>query len=288
MPPIPTGVIGIGSMTATAEFARLGPVAVAEDSWDEPPPPIAAGGRHIGPPSRRLWFAVVGVLMGLGAIAAVPFALSSQPQNSSRAAPDELPTELDVPPSGFVPGLATATTAVPMPTGQAATPAPTLQTTQAQVTVNSASSSTQPAQPTTPAAPPPFAPLTIEAESGQLAGSAWVWNGYPNASGGLIVRNLGNWGGTPGTLTLSGVVFPNQATYTITIYFVHPNGEVNRSAVVTVSGVPSVTVNFTAPNSECCFTQPVSMTIPAGTRSITFENPTSHAPSIDKIVITRG
>jgi hypothetical protein len=129
--------------------------------------------------------------------------------------------------------------------------------------------------------------LTIEAETGQLTGSAWVWDGYPNASGGLIVRNLGNWGGTPGTLTLNEIVFPNEANYTITIHFVHPNGETNRSARVTVSGVPTVTVNFTAPDSSCCFTQAFTINIPAGTRSIKFENPETHSPSIDNVVITR-
>jgi hypothetical protein len=222
-----------------------------------------AEGRRDAQPSRRLWIAVVGVLMGLGAIVAVPFALSSERKADPETAPDQLPTELDVPQSGFVPDPVVAVPpaappAATMPTGHAATPVP-----------------------------PPFKPLTIEAESGVVTGSAWKWDGYPAASGGWIVRNLGNWGGAPGILTLNGIVFPNTASYTFAISFVHPNGEQTRSAQVTVSGVPAKTVNFTASGSDCCATQAVTMKVPAGSHSITIENPTGHAPSIDRIVITR-
>jgi hypothetical protein len=236
-----------------------------------------------------VWLAVVGVLVGLGANAAVPFALSSQREDAPKAAPNQLPTEIDLPPSGFVPDPILSTSEVPLSTGQAATPAPTPKPTQAQVAANATIGppSMQAEQASPPAPPPPFEPLTLEAESGQTSGSAWTWDGYPTASGGLIVRNLGNWGGTPGTVTLNNIVFPNQANYTITIYFVHPNGETNRSALVTVAGLDGVTVNFTAPDSQCCYTTAVTINIPGGTRSITFDNPTDHAPSIDKIVITR-
>ena len=102
-----------------------------------------------------------------------------------------------------------------------------------------------------------------------------------------LVRNLGNWGGTPGTLTLNGIVFPSDGNYTITIYYVHPDGETNRSARGGLRRRPVVTVNFVG-NSNCCLTTAVSIAIPGGTRSITFSNPISHAPSIDKVIISRG
>src|SRR4029077_9982448 len=92
-----------------------------------------------------------------------------------------------------------------------------------------------PPRTSSPPAPPPFAPVTFEGENGTLAGSAGIWDGYPNASGGRVARNLGNWGGTPGTLTITGVNIPSTGAYTITIYFVHIDGEINRAATVTVS-----------------------------------------------------
>jgi hypothetical protein len=268
----------------STDLVRSGPTVLAEDSWDDSAVPVSGGSRQLRMPSRRVWIAIAAVLVGLGSIAAVPFALTSAPEPAAQAEPSLLPTELDEPPPGFVPASAVATTPVPMSTGRGATPAPK-PSSQVPVVVNSSGLPTT--EPNQPAPPPPFEPLTIEAESGDPDGSAWVWDGYPNASGGLIVRNLGDWGGTPGTLTLAGIVFPNQADYTITIHFVHPNGEQNRSATVTVSGVPGVTVNFTAPNSNCCYTQAVTINIPAGTRSITVANPTDHSPSIDRIVIVR-
>jgi hypothetical protein len=274
----------------STDIVRVGPTAVAEDSWDDPALPVLAGvgigGRHVRASSRRVWVVVVAVLIGLGAIAAVPFVLNAGPQRAApQAVPDQLPTELDEPPAGFVPEPIVVKSPEPLSTGRAATPKPTPTQTP---TANANQAAQTTTEPPAPPPPPPFTTLTIEAEGGQLTGSAWVSDGYSaTASGGLIVRNLGNWGGTPGTLTLNGIVFPNQANYTITIHFVHPNGEANRTARVTVSEVPTVMVNFTAQNNGCCFAQAAIINIPAGTRSIRFENPTGHAPSIDKVVITR-
>ena len=271
------------------DIVRAGPTAVAEDSWDDSALPVlvgaGVGGRHVRHSSRRVWVVVVAVLIGLGAIAAVPFVLNAGLQPTPQAVPDQLPTELDEPPDDSVPEPIVVKSPEPLSTGRAATPKPTPTRTP---TANATQAAQTTAEPPAPPPPPPFTTLTIEAESGQLTGSAWVSDGYSaTASGGLIVRNLGNWGGTPGTLTLNATVFPNQANYTITIHFVHPNGEENRTAQVTVSGVATVTVNFTAQNNGCCFAQAVTINIPAGTRSIRFENPTGHAPSIDKVVITR-
>jgi len=260
----------------STDVVRAGPTAIAEDSWDAPPAPVldasSLSGRHARMPSRRTWIALVAVLVGLGAVVGVPFVLSSQPEAgpAAAAAPDESPTELDEPPPGFVPDPTYLQSAAPLSTGGAATPARS-PSTQAQLPNPAAQNTT-----TAPDPPPPFAPLTIEAH---------IWVNYADVQGLNLVRNLGNWGGTPGTLTLDGIAFPSQGSYTITIYYVHPDGETNRSAQVTVSGVEPVTVNFVG-NSNCCLTTAVTITVPAGTRSITFSNPTSHAPSIDKVIIT--
>jgi hypothetical protein len=135
---------------------------------------------------------------------------------------------------------------------------------------------------------PPFAPVTFEAENGTRTGSAGIWDGYPNASGGRIVRNIGNWGGTPGTLTISGVNIPSTGRYTITIYYVHIDGEINRSATVTVSGNPALNVGFVG-SSTCCQTKVLAnLTIGAGVHTILFANSTGHAPSIDRVVVSRS
>ncbi len=272
----------------SADIVRAGPTVIAEDSWDEPPPAMPdesnADGRRSQLPSRRVWVALVAVLIGLGAVIGVPFVLSSQPGTPPAVAVDGSPTELDEPPPGFVPSSAYLQSPAPMSTGDSATrapsasPAPAAPPTQGQA-------ANPTVQSTNPPEVPPFAPLTVEAETGTTTGSAHIWENY-QGTGVNLVRNLGNWGGTPGTLTLNGIVFPNDAEFTITIHYVHPDGETNRSAVVAVSGADPVTVNFVG-NSNCCLTTAVSIAIPAGTRSITFSNPTSHAPSIDKVIISR-
>jgi hypothetical protein len=200
-----------------------------------------------------------------------------------------LPTALDQP-AGTA-GTASGTSAVPTPIATAAAAAPS----------PSATATTGAAEPTggqptgttgTTSNPPPppepgFTPVTFEAENGTRTGSATIWDGYPNASGGRLVRNIGNWGGTPGTLRINNVNIPTTGAYTITIYFVHPDGETNRSATMTVSGNAAVTVNFTG-NATCCLTKVVSnVTIAAGSHTITFANPIGHAPSIDRIVVSR-
>ena len=240
-------------------------------------------------PSRRTWVVLVAVLIGLGAVIAVPFVLSSQPEAPLAVAVDGSPTALDEPPPGFVPSpayLQSAAPSRPAPRRECrrlATPAPSPAAAPSQ---GQAASPT--AQSTSPPDAPPFEPLTIEAESGTTTGSAHIWVDYVGVSGLNLVRNLGNWGGEPGTLTLSGIVFPSDGNYTITIYFVHPDGETNRSAQMTVSGVELVvTVEFVG-DPNCCQVTEVNVAIPEGTRSITFANEVSHSPSIDKIVIARA
>ena len=111
---------------------------------------------------------------------------------------------------------------------------------------------------------------------------------YPGASGGRIIQNIGAWGRPPGpgTLTFNHVAVPSTGTYTITIFYVHPNNEPDRQAIVSVSGIEPITVDFVG-NSACCLTKAVNVTMTVGEHTIMISNPTAHAPSIDKIVISR-
>ena len=101
-------------------------------------------------------------------------------------------------------------------------------------------------------------------------------------------NDAGNWGGTPGTLTITGVNIPSTGAYTITIYFVHIDGEINRAATVTVSGNSALNLNFVG-SATCCQTKVLAnLTIAAGVHTILFANSTGHAPSIDKVVVSRS
>jgi Carbohydrate binding module (family 35) len=266
---------------------RPGPVALESDSWEDPattvprPEPAGPGGR-VGSP--KLWIAVGVALAALIAAIAIPFALGGDDDPAPPEAAGR-PTALDEP--GQISAESSGPAATPLATAAAAAPSPS----PAPQTSGPVPGEPAPTTPTStanpPAPPPPFAPVSFEAENGTRTGSATIWVGYPNASGGQLVRNIGNWGGTAGTLRINNVNILSTGAYTITIYYVHPDGEVNRSATVTVSGNPALNVSFTG-NATCCQTKVLSnITISAGTHTITFANPTSHAPSIDRVVISR-
>jgi hypothetical protein len=140
--------------------------------------------------------------------------------------------------------------------------------------------------PTSPAAV--FAPVTIEAEAptNVTGGSAWV-AAYPGASGGKIVRNLGDWNTAqgPGWLRFNGVTVPADGTYTVTLYNVHIDNSSPRTAVVTVSTGVSVTVSLRG-SSACCAASAIKVGLRKGVNTITVGNPADHAPSIDRIVIS--
>jgi hypothetical protein len=291
---------------AAREALRPGPVALEEDSWDDVPVPVLVEPEPAGRPavSTRLWVLVGLVVAGLVAAVAIPFALSGQDSEDQPTAAG-LPTALDEPPPQISASSGSAESGN-VATAAAASPLPASPTTTAEAEVPAAPTTTQgivPGGPTTtttkpptstpprtssPPAPPPFAPVTFEGENGTLAGSAGIWDGYPNASGGRVARNLGNWGGTPGTLTITGVNIPSTGAYTITIYFVHIDGEINRAATVTVSGNSALNLNFVG-SATCCQTKVLAnLTIAAGVHTILFANSTGHAPSIDKVVVSRS
>jgi hypothetical protein len=152
--------------------------------------------------------------------------------------------------------------------------------------VPSATSATPTAGPSS-TAPPPFKPITIEAESGTIGGSAEVVRNN-RASGKHIVQQLGNWGsGTPGTLTIVTAVLPTAGTYTLRISYLHTDGEPTRSAIITVNSVALPARTFRVNDGRCCYTMTIGLTLQAGKNTIVFSNPTGHAPGLDKFVITR-
>jgi len=133
-----------------------------------------------------------------------------------------------------------------------------------------------------------FGPLTIEAEAdgNSLIGSARVID-YPNASGGRVVRNIGDWqtDAGPGTLRFNNVDVPRSGNYTLAFSYVDIDNEANRTAVIDISGRTGMVVTVNG-NDSCCRTQTVQVPLRKGRNTISFSNRTSHAPSIDKIVIT--
>jgi hypothetical protein len=145
------------------------------------------------------------------------------------------------------------------------------------------------APPTVAGAPPPFAAVTIEAESSAatLSGSAAV-TANDRASGGLLVTGIGLHppGGPPGVFQI-GLDAPSAGTYRIVVFFANAEGSNHTSAEVSVSGAGSQPLNFSG-NPKCCGTRTVDFTIPAGRHTVTIANGASMAPSIDKVVISRA
>ncbi len=133
-----------------------------------------------------------------------------------------------------------------------------------------------------------FGPLTIEAEApgNTVVGSARVVD-YPNASGGRVVRNIGDWGldAGPGTLRFNNVDVPRSGSYTLAFSYVDIDNEASRTAVIDISGRTGVVITVNG-DDTCCRTQTVQVSLRKGRNTISFGNLTSHAPSIDKIVIT--
>ncbi|MEN3306014.1 MAG: hypothetical protein V7603_2216 [Micromonosporaceae bacterium] len=132
------------------------------------------------------------------------------------------------------------------------------------------------------------ASVTYEAEaaSNTLSGSAFV-TGYPGASGGRIVKNIGAWGNpaAPGSLRFDAVSAPAAGAYLLTFSYVHVSGDATRTVVITVSGSDPVTVTVTA-GSACCSGQTLTVRLAAGMNTITFTNPKGHAPAMDRIEIS--
>jgi hypothetical protein len=132
-----------------------------------------------------------------------------------------------------------------------------------------------------------FPPSTFEAESPQntLIGSATAER-YPGASGGSLVRTIGDWHSPQGlgSLRFNNIVVPQDSLYVMTFYFVNIRGKATRTATITASGSESVSVTV-ASDSVCCTGQAVKIYLFKGTNSITFSNAGGEAPAIDRITI---
>jgi hypothetical protein len=129
-------------------------------------------------------------------------------------------------------------------------------------------------------APPGFSPLSVEAESATLSPASGHPSPYPcpDCSGGSRVRFVGR----GKTVTFKGVSVPVSAIYHLTIAY---ELDGSRSFFVSVNGGSSTEVPCTGTNWNSPTTITVAIVLRAGTNSITFGNPSTDAPDLDKITI---
>jgi hypothetical protein len=223
--------------------------------------------RADGTRRNRHWPMAAALLVAVGVALAVLIVLVALPTRRVSLVPSNTA------------GAATSATAQPPPTASAgpSSPAPAPVATSPRVVL-----------PPKPPSATPFRPITIEAEApgNILTGTAWV-QAYPGASGGKIVRNIGNWGGDagPGTLTFPKVTVPANGVYQLTFFYVHLDNEAQRTMVISIVGVGTLSVTVTG-NSTCCASKTIAVPLRAGANRITFGNPDNHAPSLDKIVVS--
>jgi hypothetical protein len=104
-------------------------------------------------------------------------------------------------------------------------------------------------------------------------------------SGGSRVGHLGKQSSGIGTLTFNGVLAPAGAgAYQIVVAFT--DGSSTRSASISVDGAPAQTVAFgTSGSFSTPGNQTVTLSLAAGTNTITFSNATASAPDIDAITV---
>jgi hypothetical protein len=274
-----------------APVEQTGPLPLDDDTWEG----VALtsdtyhGRRRARVPDGRRWVPVALILAGLAAVVLIPLTMASLLGVNDAAGPAvtdpvAVPSDLEPPaPPVLASESSTSvptTTAAPSATTGAAPPRTTRRP--------RPTTTTRPPNPPPP--PPSFAPLTIEAEDSSVTrnGSAIVWN-YNDASAGRIVGRIGDWNQPqgPGSIRFNSVSIPTNGTYTLLIHYVHPDNERNRSAVVAVSGIAPITTSFVG-SSDCCDVKSLTVTLTAGTHTITISNQNDHAPSVDKIVISRS
>jgi hypothetical protein len=131
-----------------------------------------------------------------------------------------------------------------------------------------------------PPAPPSFIPLSVEAESATLSPASGHPSPYPcpDCSGGSKVRFVGR----GKTVTFNGLSVPAAAIYHLTIAY---ELDGSRSFFVSVNGGSSTEVPCTGTNWNSPTTITVAIVLRAGTNRITFGNPSTDAPDLDKITI---
>jgi hypothetical protein len=233
------------------------------------------GKRRLEEADRRPPLVVFAVLAGLGLAVAVPLVMVSLPPR------DDAGTGPVLSSAGGAPLVVGSGSSTP----EVSTPSPIEQRAPHSSAAMPSRVTPSRVPPPTPG-PPAFTPVTYEAEAAgnTLSGSAWVTT-YPGASGGSIVRNIGDWGSAAdGSLRFNSVLVPAGAVYSLTFRYVDIDNERNRTAVITVPGSAPIEVTV-AGGSVCCALATVNVPLKQGQNSITFTNPIGHAPSIDNIVI---
>ncbi|MEV4509938.1 hypothetical protein AB0K00_13370 [Dactylosporangium sp. NPDC049525] len=255
-----------------ADEAADWPVAPDRDGWHASGEPSALRGLLAPWRPRLLVAGVATVLSLLSILLASAFLGDHGPDR--RAAPPTGTLSADVSVAVPGPSRTEATQVSPSPS-----PAP-----------SPASRSPADASPTGPprSSPPKFGPVTFEAEApgNTLGGSAWV-DRYPGASGGSIVRNIGDWGSRDGDgfLRFQNITVPADGTYTLRLFHVNIDNERTRTAVVTVAGRDPQPVTLSG-SSACCTGSTLKVQLRKGGNTVTVSNPDGHAPSVDRIVLS--
>ena len=133
-------------------------------------------------------------------------------------------------------------------------------------------------------APPVGKLYEAEASSNTVSGPANVI-ACSACSGGQRVGHLGKQSTGVGTLTFNGVsVSGGAGAYQVVVAFT--NGSASRTAQISVNGGAPQTVTFgTTGSFSAPGSQTVTLTLAAGTNTISFTNATAAAPDIDAITV---
>jgi hypothetical protein len=272
---------------ATDSEGRVLPPVLDADSWDDEPPEPLLTDDYLGRrrPARlplRIWLVVGLVLMGLGAAVVVPQLLSPAKDRETVTGP-VLGTDNDAPPAtsggeliqpasagGSTPG--TTTTKPETPAGTTpATSVPLVPTT------------------TTTKPPPPAPPFSMTLSAVDTH-SYQTWQRQDGVCGGSVVL-VGAWdaprpvGAPAGTLTFSNITVPSTGAYNMVITYAITIGG-SRNATITLNGAGVSSGGSFASACTGSRTIPLNFTKTSG-NTIVFSNPTSTAPSIMRIVISK-
>ena len=266
-----------------------GPEPIEGDGWDWLPPEegIPAEGAYQGvrraprPKTRVLVSGVLAVLSIGAALAVRPMLAGGGPVQAGAGAPPRL---------AGGPSSSAASDQIAMATG--AGPVSTTTTTRGSSAVPSAMpvGATGDTGATSVDTSPPvtFVDVSFEAEAGppdsHLRGGAAVVT-VAGASGGGVVRGIGNWPEGTGSVRFRPLTMP-AGTYRIVLSYQADASSAGRTVLVEVGPV-TATATF-AGGSGCCAVSTVDITITvAAEYAVTLENPDGGVPPIDKIAIAR-
>ena len=136
-----------------------------------------------------------------------------------------------------------------------------------------------------PSQPPSNLPLSLEAESAALTGTAAV-ESCRNCSGTHGVEQVGNYGNNPGAVTFQGITVSKAGTYKVAIYYL--NGSSTRTLNVSVNGGAGKSTSFGSTGSwSTVKSVTVSVSLKAGSNTIQLYNNSSSGPDLDRIVVSQ-